>query len=516
MHARMHACVSGHSENPSLLGSDLLAEVGAREHGFRLGDGLQLLRTGRLAHVEVLEEPIAVEVVAVQCLVEFRQLLLVGEQRTRGLALVRSRLLHEFGLVDDGALVDGDGHVDLLHERCVRSLSTLLRLEELSLVRSGILHDLIQQLKGSTATAALPVLGRLRRRRCDCSSRLVAGLLALAGDLCEGGRGLRVELCETVLSLRQDVDGRTLVTDGLLENQVFGLAILTSLLQGHLRVGNFLVQDLQLGGQGGDAVLEAQRLALEVFLGVALLCDAVLCLVDLLRAVILFLKLSLLLCLQLSRHLVDCLNDLRERIQADVHCERGEDPIAVFPRNRQDVLHGLVDGLVARGISECACLQKRHCLAKQITGVILGENRDGLGQGDKFLRADLGALGIILLVGFAILLEAEQELLIHAKCLLGRFQVLLGLSRLALKVCERRLFLLGCLRRGCDLANLRCPQALEGDHGLELLFLRHDQILDELVLHLAEHAQNAPAAGIVGAGTRRVALQAVRGLLTCA
>mmetsp|Transcript_22270 Transcript_22270/g.62472 ORF Transcript_22270/g.62472 Transcript_22270/m.62472 type:complete len:665 (-) Transcript_22270:93-2087(-) len=446
--------------------------------------------------------------VARQRLIERGELLLVDQHGGIGLALLGRGLLHELGLVHDRCLVRGEGLVGILDDLLIGLLGVLLGRQQLRLVRVRVLPDLLEHLDDAAAATALLELVGLLGRRSHGGAGLVAGGLLLAHlDL---GQGLGVELVEAVDGLAQDVDGATLVRDRLLEDQVLGLAVLTRALEGDVHVRNLLAEGLQVGLQRLDAVFEAQLLALEVFLLVLLHRDVVFGVDDVGMAIVLLLNLGLLLCLELLSHLVQRFLDLFECVQAHSHAERGQDPVVVLPGDLHDVPHGLVEGFAARGIGGGGRLHEGHGLAEQVTSVVLREDCDGLADGHKLLVADLLSPDVVVVVGLAILLEAKDELLVESKGSFCRLQVLLGLCRLALNVCQGRLLLLFRHRGRLDLAGLRGPEALEGDQCLHLLFLRHDQVFDELILHLAEHAEDPAAAGAIRARTCCGALQARR------
>merc|ERR1719165_31957 len=109
----------------SHLESTLQEELGAREDGFGLVQGLHLLCEGVLAGLEILHQKVA-RLVQIRLLI--LQLLLLVQSRGLGLLLGREinlglRLLT--GLVGDRALLLLDRRVRVLHERLVGLLRVL-------------------------------------------------------------------------------------------------------------------------------------------------------------------------------------------------------------------------------------------------------------------------------------------------------------------------------------------------------------------------------------------------------
>mmetsp|Transcript_61053 Transcript_61053/g.164342 ORF Transcript_61053/g.164342 Transcript_61053/m.164342 type:complete len:221 (+) Transcript_61053:437-1099(+) len=207
---------------------------------------------------------------------------------------------------------------------------------DLLLRRLGVGDDLLQELEHTARARRLRVV--LRRRGLG-GDGLAGSLHELAGL---GG----VEHLQPLHGLVQDVDGRALIRDRLLEQLVLRLPVLPGLLKARLHLLLLGLQCLEVVSQGVQGVDELLALLVQVLLGVHADLDLILELVDLLLAELHLLVLLLLLLLQFGHHPVHGLLDLCEGVEADAHCEGCQRPILVFLGDRRQTLHGTLDRTV--------------------------------------------------------------------------------------------------------------------------------------------------------------------------
>mmetsp|Transcript_61049 Transcript_61049/g.164317 ORF Transcript_61049/g.164317 Transcript_61049/m.164317 type:complete len:333 (+) Transcript_61049:437-1435(+) len=326
---------------------------------------------------------------------------------------------------------------------------------DLLLRRLGVGDDLLQELEHTARARRLRVV--LRRRGLG-GDGLAGSLHELAGL---GG----VEHLQPLHGLVQDVDGRALIRDRLLEQLVLRLPVLPGLLKARLHLLLLGLQCLEVVSQGVQGVDELLALLVQVLLGVHADLDLILELVDLLLAELHLLVLLLLLHLHLGHHLVHGLDHLREGVQAHANGQGHQGPILVPFADGCQALHGLLGGAVlgggARGLGchlqECGALG----LAEEVTGIVLRQDLQRLLQGHLLVAADLGACLVRLVLGLAILEHVGQEALIGLHGRLGDVPVLKRLGILVDGV--RQLDLLPLLLlRGCrNLSELGRLQILE-------------------------------------------------------
>mmetsp|Transcript_20628 Transcript_20628/g.71361 ORF Transcript_20628/g.71361 Transcript_20628/m.71361 type:complete len:410 (+) Transcript_20628:422-1651(+) len=300
---------------------------------------------------------------------------------------------------------------------------------------------------------------------------------------------------ELVKGLLQHLDGDDLIGDGLLEIQILGLAVLGGALKVQLELRDlvFRIRDAVL--QRLDVRDQRRDLRLQVRLVVRGLRGGHLVALQLGLTPVGLLDLVLLLNLEHRGHVVDGLDDPRERVELDGGGEDGElrsiDPPghAAQGAGGSAALHALelvVDG-AGSGLQEV--VGARHGVA----GTVLLQDLDGLGHGLELGQARILALLEILVRLGASPLQVRHELLVLGKGSLLLTEVLLGLGQGVHGVGELVLLLLRHLLAVFDLGALRGAELREARGARLLTLLRLAEVALHLVLQLPQDTHDLAA-----------------------
>mmetsp|Transcript_95071 Transcript_95071/g.255710 ORF Transcript_95071/g.255710 Transcript_95071/m.255710 type:complete len:439 (-) Transcript_95071:152-1468(-) len=160
-------------------------------------------------------------------------------------------------------------------------------------------------------------------------------------------------------------------------------------------------------------------------------------------------------------------------------------------------------------------LKEGDGLGEHLAVVILGEHRDGLGNGHGLGRAGLGALLHLRIEVVASELQVAQELDILGALVARKCEVFLGIGERLRVAGVLGLHLVELLFAGIDLRGLRGSQGLEVLLRLDLLLLRGAEFALELLKHLIHHtvdARGAPGGARLIDGLVHVDLQEDLGL----